>query len=250
LQIALQNHWLLITVIPAIIKKMKETRARISEVFYTSEGPGARLNCSSPVHPTPGQYLPATAEHTSQILPIPLFPLSFENNSLIVTPPISPGWSPGMDLSLRGPLGNGFHFPAQSRHLLLADLTPHHGWRLLSLARSNPHPVETVLLTDSAPEDLPVEIEVLPLSAFSEILAWADYVAVELLLPQLSDLVNLAGLRSVSEFPPYCEALVDTPLICAGIASCGVCSVQVNHRWALACKDGPVFRLNQLSGEE
>lgn len=229
---------------------MKETRARISEIFSSSEGPGARLDCESPLHPAPGQYLLAHAESGPHIHPIPLFAHALENESLVVSPPIPAGWFPGLELLLRGPLGNGFHLPVSAHHLLLADLGPHHGQRLLSLAQFHPQPIETVLLTDAAPSRLPVEIEVFPLKSFNEILPWADYAAVDLSLPQIKTLRDLSGLRSISEFPTSCEALIETPLICGGIATCGVCSVRVNHSWALACKDGPVFRLNQLSEDE
>jgi hypothetical protein len=229
---------------------MKATRALISEIFSGSDGPGVRIECASTLRPTPGQYLLAQVESSQQILPVPLFIESFETATLVVPPPVPPEWFPGLELSLRGPLGCGFHLPSAARRLLLTDLGNHHGHRLLSLVDSAGHPLETVLLTDNPPSDLPVEIEVLPPKSLGEILPWADFAAFELPLHQLKSLRGLSGLSSLSEFPVHCEALIDTPLICGGIASCGVCSVRLNHGWALACKDGPVFRLNQLSEDE
>ena len=234
----------------AIITVMKTFHARISELFSTSEGPGARIECSCALLPAVGQYLLTQAEAVSSVLPVPLFPQAMEGNELVVAPPVPREWYPGMELSLRGPLGHGFHLPPSCRHLLLADLTRHHGQRLLGLAQMRQQPLETVLLSDIPPLDLPLQIEVLPLSAMREILAWADFIAVELSLPQRNTLKALAGIQALAEFPTFAEALVDTPLPCAGIARCGVCSVRVNHRWALACKDGPVFRLNALGEDQ
>lgn len=234
----------------AIIFMMKETRARVSEIFSASDGPGARIECASALRPSAGQYLLARVESGQQILPVPLFVERFESATLIVPPPIPLEWYPGLELWLRGPLGVGFHPPAPIRHLLLADLGYRHARRLLGLADAAGNHPETVLLSDDPPSRLPVEIEVLPLKSLGEILPWADYAAFELPLRQLKTLRALSGLSSITEFPAHCEALIDTPLICGGIAACGVCCVKVNHGWGLACKDGPVFRLNQLSEDE
>ena len=230
---------------------MNETRARISEIFYNPNGTGMRLACESPLHPLPGQYLLARTAGMQQIIPIPLFCRAVEGMDLIVAPPVPTDWLPGTEIYLRGPLGNGFHPPATMRHLVLADLSGNQGQRLLQLASDVVETtVETALLSDSAPDELPIEIEFLPIKALNEVLAWADYLAVEVPLGQLGVLRDLAGLQSIREFPMQSEALVDAPLICGGIGACGVCSVKVSGRWQLACKDGPVFRLNQLSEEE
>lgn len=229
---------------------MKTFRARVSELFSTSEGAGARIECGCALLPAVGQYLLAQADASQQVLPVPLFPQAMEGNDILAAPPVPQEWYPGLELSLRGPLGHGFHLPPSCRHLLLADLTPRHGQRLLGLAKLREQPLETVLLTELPPLDLPVEIEVLPPGALREILPWADFIAAELALTQIKKLKTLAGVQLLAEFPAFSEALVDTPLLCSGIASCGVCSVRVNHRWVLACKEGPVFRLNQLSEDQ
>ncbi len=234
-----------------IMKPMNETRASISEIFFSPNGTGMRLECESPLHPLPGQYLLARSAGMQPILPVPLFCRSVEGSELTISPPLPADWQPGTEIYLHGPMGNGFHPPATMRHLVLADLSGNQGQRLLQLASDVLETTfETALLSDSAPDDLPVEIEFLPLKALSEVLAWADYLAVEVPLGQLGLLRDLAGLQSIREFPMQSEALVDTPLICGGIGACGVCSVKVSGRWLLACKDGPVFRLNQLSEEE
>ena len=230
---------------------MNEKRGTVSEIFLTPSGRGMRVACETALHPAPGQYLLAHASGLQQILPAALFVRSVDGKDLTFAPPVPVEWLPGTEIYLHGPLGNGFHPPLTMRHMVLADLSGNRGQRLLHLAADAAESVvETVLLSDSAPDDLPVEIEFLPLKSLSEVLAWADYVAVEMALGQEKWLRELVGVQTNRDFHAAAEALIDTPLICGGMAACGVCSVKVNGHWMLACKDGPVFRLNQLSEEE
>ncbi len=223
----------------------------LSEIFLTPIGRGARLSCASALRPIAGQYLLAHAEGTHQVLPAALFVRAADGMDLVIAPPVPEDWLPGTEIYLRGPLGNGFHPPIAVRHMVLADLSGHQGQRLLKLVSDAADTsMETVLLSDSAPADLPLEIEFLPLKAFNEVLAWADYLAVEMGLQQMNLLRELSGVQTNRDFHSAFEVLVDTPLICGGIASCGVCSVRVNNHWQLACKDGPVFRLSHLSEDE
>jgi len=38
------------------------------------------------------------------------------------------------------------------------------------------------------------------------------------------------------------------PMPCGGLGDCGLCAVDLKRGWKLACKDGPVFDLNELEG--
>lgn len=210
-----------------------------------------RLECTSPLHPLAGQYLMAYTDAAQQILSLPVFVQAMAGKELVIAPPVPADWLPGVEIMLRGPLGSGFHPPSTFKHLALADLSNHRGSRLLRLASElADRNIETVLLSDAAPEELPVEIEFLPLKSLNEVIAWSDYLALELPLSQMGLLHHLAGVSANTEFPASAEALIDTPMICGGMASCGVCSVRSNGHWLFACKDGPVFRLSQISGEE
>jgi hypothetical protein len=68
----------------------------------------------------------------------------------------------------------------------------------------------------------------------------------------LEDLrIRLAdNLRSAPPVPG--QVLVHTPMPCAGLGECGVCSIQVRvtpqprRTWKLVCRDGPVFNLADL----
>ena len=69
---------------------------------------------------------------------------------------------------------------------------------------------------------------------------------VDLDLETLSRLRELLGLDSESQLSCQCQALVSTPMPCGTLADCGVCALLVRKTWKLACKDGPVFNLNDL----
>ena len=42
------------------------------------------------------------------------------------------------------------------------------------------------------------------------------------------------------------QALVLGPMPCGGLADCGVCAVTTRSDWKLACKEGPVFDLEEI----
>jgi len=94
---------------------------------------------------------------------------------------------------------------------------------------------------------LPAALEVQPLSALPEALVWADFLAVDISLRSLSSLGELLGLKGGNQkLPCPGQVLVRTDMPCAGIADCGVCALKTRSGWRLACKDGPVFDLEEL----
>jgi dihydroorotate dehydrogenase electron transfer subunit len=103
-----------------------------------------------------------------------------------------------------------------------------------------------VLVCSSAPDNLPDDVEVQPLSALRDVLEWADYLAFDIARENLNSLReqlgNLAHLAAVNA----AQVLIRTPVPCGGIADCGVCAVTLKSEWKLACKDGPVFDWGEL----
>lgn len=98
-----------------------------------------------------------------------------------------------------------------------------------------------VLVSSLTPEHLPDEVEVQPLSALTDILEWADFLAFDVgreNLPQLKERLG-KGIQQMQR--KDAQVLVRTSIPCGGIAECGVCAVALNSDWKLACKDGPVF---------
>ncbi len=81
-------------------------------------------------------------------------------------------------------------------------------------------------------------------------------------LPPLTRRLALTSLGQINAFrnclklipgrktPFTVEILLEISMICDESSACGVCSVYTNRGWRMACKDGPVFALDDLPGED
>jgi hypothetical protein len=150
-------------------------------------------------------------------------------------------------LALRGPLGQGFSLPENARRVALISLaeTPA---RLLPLAsQAVNEQLAVALFTDAPLIGLPAALEIQPLAALSEALTWADFIAIELPLGSLPELRQRLDMSAADRLPCPAQALIITPMPCAGMAECGACAVPAMRGWKLACREGPVFDLNELS---
>jgi dihydroorotate dehydrogenase electron transfer subunit len=152
-------------------------------------------------------------------------------------------WQPGAALSLRGPFGHGFHLPGAARRVALASFGESSGRVLALLEAALAQSAELTVLSDRPPAGLPARVEISPLAALPEAARWADYLAIEIGREQLRP--RLAALHAELT-SANAQVLVETVLLCAGAAACGVCAVKARAGYLLACKDGPVFDLGLL----
>jgi len=245
---------------------MPHAQGEVLEIWLEGGAVAAWIACPANLRPQPGQYLLAHAPGLPGgpvgALPVPLFPgfgsMPPETTRplpLAIAPPFPPDWLPGLRLELRGPLGSGFRLPSGTgavRRLALAALgdTPA---RLMALAaQALAQEAAVTLFTDlPLPSGLSPAVEVYPTAALPESLPWADLLAIDLPLECLPGLRARFGGDPPGSAHPHlpvpAQVLVTTPMPCAGVAECGVCAVRKASRgWALACKDGPVFDLNDL----
>jgi dihydroorotate dehydrogenase electron transfer subunit len=90
---------------------------------------------------------------------------------------------------------------------------------------------------------LPAMVEVSPLAILDDYVDWLDYLAVDLEREELERLSS----HFPDPSPPFDgQILVHTPMPCRGLGTCGVCSLRTTKDWRLACKDGPVFPLQEV----
>lgn len=210
--------------------------------------------CSPGLIPSPGQYLLA-GDGSDTPLPVPLFHTDSALQGVIVAPggnfiavgPLPDSWHPGLELHLRGPLGRGFTLPVSARKvgLVAFDDSPA---RLKGLIRpALKQDAAVVLVCNSTPESLPDDVEVQPISAWQEIVEWADYLAFDVARENLNQFRE--RLRKVKRLSAgrQAQVLVRTPVPCGGVADCGVCAVSLKTDWRLACKDGPVFNWDEVA---
>lgn len=223
------------------------------ELFLEDGCRYARVACPSGLIPSPGQYLLAS-DGSDSPLPVSFFHTDSVPDGFIATATQLDSWRPGMELTLRGPLGRGFTLPLSARKIGLIpwDDSPARLRGLIRMALKQEAAV--VLVCSFTPERLPDEVEVQPLSALQEIVEWADYLAFDVKREHLSQLRERLGkLKSLAAAKARVEpsrneaqVLVLTPVPCGGVADCGVCAVSLKSDWKLACKDGPVFNWNEV----
>jgi NAD(P)H-flavin reductase len=241
--------------------------ARLTEIQMQAGGRlAAWIDCPPAAIPAAGQYVHAYAPGDSfAALGAPLFRgevvgrVGTVGRGFLAAPPLPPGWAPGTFLVLRGPLGRGFSLDGQRLALAaLGDTVT----RLLPLAGETLQRGDAVTLFTNAPlPDLPASIEIYPLGSLPEALTWADCLAIDLPLKALAGLRASLGLKKGDRLSLPAQALVFTPMPCGGLAECGACAVPTRwspgqrsleqrsleqRRYRLACKDGPVFNLDEL----
>lgn len=223
---------------------MKIAKGKLEELYLDG---CARILCPPMLIPSPGQYLLAHADGSDSPLPVSLFPsLVLPDGGFRSAPPVPSSWRPGDSLTLRGPIGRGFHIPAAARKIALIafDDSPA---RLLGLvAPALKQNAGIVLVSDSQTDDLPEVIEVQPLKALEDILHWAEYAAFDVDRENLNQLrERLEGLNQPAS-KGEAQVLIRAPMPCGGIADCGVCALSLRHDWKMICRDGPVFELEDV----
>ena len=220
---------------------MQTGTGQVLELILEDENRYVRVACPSALIPMPGQYLLAS-DGSDAPLPVPLFHTDSTLQGFVAPAPTTASWSPGLRLQLRGPLGRGFVLPPAARKVALVafDDSPARLRGLIGLALRQDAAV--VLVSTSAGDTLPDEVEVQPLSALTDILEWTEYAAMDVGRENLRQLIERIGKWK----PLEAQILVRTPVPCGGIAECGVCAVTLRDEWKLACKDGPVFDWREL----
>ena len=230
---------------------MATIRGRIIEIFVTGEGNGARIALERPIQAIPGQYLHASIFGQASILPVSLFPIDDGGEELRVVLPAAPEWLPGQEITLRGPLGNGFTLPSTPSRIGLLALSSGVAACLLPLAqKALMAGCEVALVTDAPLQGVPAAVEVLPLGQLEEVCSWADNLSIAILRDELDKLfLNVVEKVRSDQKRFHDEVLIYTEMPCRGISACGVCSVKTKSGWKFVCKDGPVFQLAELVPE-
>ena len=223
---------------------MHTAKAQVIELIWQNGQREARISCPAKIIPTPGQYL--LASHASDSpLPVSLFSTDSAPDGFLAAP-VPDSWSPGMDLHLRGPLGRGFSLPAPARKVALIALEES-AFRLRGLvAPALKQGAAVTLVTDADADSLHDDVEVHPTSALEEIVAWADYLALDLTRESLPGWRDRLGSMKQAWAGKEAQVLLHTPVPCGGVAECGVCAVTLRSGWALACREGPVFALSEV----
>ncbi len=226
---------------------MHPSTGQVLEIQLDGSERSAWIACPAAAIPQPGQYVQAWSPQDQETaLGSILFAGEIGSQGFWTASPISPSWEPGTTLALRGPLGKGFQLPDSARRLALVALGDRLS-RLLPLGiAAIGRQLAVALFTDCMLPNLPVAMEVNPLSALPEAYDWADFMALDLPIERLEDLRRTLGHPAGRRLPCPAQALVVVPMPCGGLAECGVCGVPSPRSWKFCCQDGPVFDLEEL----
>lgn len=223
---------------------MHTGKGQVVELILENGLRQARITCSADLIPFPGQYLLAgDASHSP--LPVLLFSTEAKPGSFTACAPIPETWTPGTEISLRGPLGRGFSLPPSARNVALIAFDDASRLRAL-IQPALKQGAAVVLVCDTDEEYLPDQVEVQPFSALDDILGWADYIAFDVSRESLPRLRERLGGRNQGSVKGEAQVLIYAPVPCGGVADCGVCAVTLKSGWKMACKDGPVFDLREI----
>jgi len=209
----------------------------------------ARIRCDPALIPAPGQYLLAYAVGSDAPFADSVFLAKSFADGFLAAPPLPTSWALGTRLHLRGPLGYGFVLPSEARRVALIafDNLPS---RLIALIDSVlKQEASVVLVCQTPPDDLPLQIEAQPLNALTDVCQWADYIAMDASRESLPELKKMLGVSGLLKAKNDAQILIRSPMPCGALAECGVCAVEAHHRQLLVCKDGPVFDLKDLLDE-
>ncbi len=225
-------------------------KGQVVELILENGFRHARISCAGNLIPSPGQYLLAGTASQSDLLPVSLYSTESAPESGNMSPlryfiacaPIPENWTPGTELTLRGPLGHGFTLPKSAKKVTLVafDDSPARLQTLMQNALKQDAAI--VLVCNSSENQLPDDVEIQPLSALHEAVEWADYIAFDIARENLPKLKRNAGGTEIRcQVKNEAQVLIRTTMPCGGVAECGVCAVTLKSSWKLSCKDGPVF---------
>ncbi|MCJ7696152.1 MAG: hypothetical protein MUO40_12125, partial [Anaerolineaceae bacterium] len=219
----------------------------LTEIWKVSNGVGGMLHLDAPFTISPGQYLQAWRDGDTASLPVIVYPASVFHDGLLALDKIPSQWLPGDHIRITGPLGHGFLLPSDSHFVAL--LSPDGDFQrlmpLAQLALGQNASVSLILGSMTDREDLlstlPEVMEVHDISNIQNALLWADFLAIDLKVEDLSNLDSLLGVSQQDSMQVrQGQVLIRGMVPCAGKAQCGVCAIKTRSGWQFACEDGPV----------
>jgi len=227
---------------------MPKVTGRVAAIKVDRDGSRlAEIACPPEAIPGAGQYVLAWAPaDRDSPLATTVFSARRKQNSFLAAPQLPASWAPGTQLEMRGPLGHGFSPPANCRRVALAAFDRGLQRLLPLIFQAISNQADVTVFSDTALPGIPAAVEVFPLGDLPTVLTWADYLALDLPRRAIPHLRERLGLAPGVALACPTQALVFTAMPCGGAAECGACALPSRRSWKLACKEGPVFDLNDL----
>lgn len=208
----------------------------------------AWIDCPPEATPAAGRYTMTWSEEEDDApLATVVFASEISSKGFLTATPVPGCWQPGLHLTLNGPCGHGFEIPSNVRRLAVTAFGKSVA-RLLPVIKGEYQSSRSVaLFADCLLPRLPSDVEVNPLSLFTDAFEWADFLVCDLpteFIPEFRSELIKNSIDGKPALPG--QVLVITSMPCGGISECGACAIQVSHSVKYVCKDGPVFDLQTL----
>jgi hypothetical protein len=222
-------------------------KGQVVELVLENGHRQARIACAADLIPSPGQYLLGGTASSIDPLPVSLYSTESTPRGFIAATPIPETWTPGTELTLRGPLGQGFEMPPSVRKVALVPFDDSSA-RLRGLIqpalvhRGRSRPAQRLGRRTPAGRG----------RSTAHYLHWKTSFHGRITLPsmysreRLPELRERLSMRYRSSGKGEAQVLIYAPVPCGGVAECGVCAVTLKSGWRLSCKDGPVFDLGEI----
>ncbi len=166
--------------------------------------------------------------------------------------------SVGATVDIIAPIGNGFALDASTRRLLLAGDESHISPLIALAHEATQKLIAVTLLIEQVDQSsvqalehllpLDVEYQVVPniSDLLLDLLRWPDQLCAagsSTLYTKLRQPIAQMGLATSNNFS---QVIVAPPMAC-GFGACLACAVETPHGISLACVDGPVFHLSDVT---
>ena len=197
----------------------------------------------------PGECFLSRADIPSQpSVRVPIFPLLSSGHMLeFLVDPHDPyaALAPGDRLEVLGPVGCGFHLPPGAFTLLAVAQSPARLYPLIAKSIARGGAVAFLVSGEAASREavlpaLPEQVELPAGGLTSEMVAWADLIALD--MPDPLERAREIRALHLGRRRGGLQALITPPMPC-GTGACQGCWVETEHGRKLACVDGPVFSL-------
>jgi hypothetical protein len=232
---------------------MKTNPIKLIRIWQESGKLAGELACTNNLTIQPGQYVAISDGTQAEVLPQIFFPILSGHNHFQIWP-LPTAWQPGLELTIRGPFGHGFHPPAGCNKYCLVAWDRHPARLIGLLHQAIQSNKEVILVFDRKDAGfdmsfIPDSIEILPHQNLADAIEWADYIAMDCDISTLDRVKPISATLQKRQHACPVEVLVKTDMPCLGLAECGICAVATRRGWRLACKHGPVFDFFELNLE-
>lgn len=231
---------------------MKHYTGQLIEVLLEAyKNASARISLPVEAQPKPGQYLLINHNsHPDETLPYTFFPAMSlpaleQADELLITGDIPPDWAPGIRLAISSPKGRAIRIPSGTQKLALLAPAGSSARLLPILGEALSQSIAVVLLCQNIPASLPDQVEVRDFSQVQEIIAWSDFLVIDIPHSDEKDPQEMLASLDISKRTNG-MVLMSGAYPCGALADCGLCSVRAKRKIVLACKDGPAFDIAEL----